>query len=71
MTNISKKMTIHVKNTQMNFSQFSIQLGMSEKIGMWLVCDCSGIQMVYECHKKTKIEKIGIQSVVCGNLICD
>ncbi len=32
--------------------QASIQLGMSDKywnvVGMWLVCDCSGIQTVYE-----------------------
>ncbi len=31
MTNISKKMTIHIENAQLNFSQSSMQLGIFEK----------------------------------------
>ena len=37
--------------------------------GMWLVYNCSGIQMVCESHKMSKIDNSGIQTGICENLV--
>ncbi len=65
-----QKMTIHVKNTQMNFSQSDIQLGMSEKY--WYVVSMSlswYTDGVWKFKKWLRL-KILVHKT-CGNLVCD
>lgn len=50
MTNISKKMSDH-KKTKKEVSRIGVQQVYFRNSGIWLVCDCSGIQMVCESHK--------------------